>query len=72
MKMLDQLLTQQKNDFLMAKELEKKFNMENVGDYNLRKRTTSSTESPRRKKIRKLPKGQQTLKQLLLESSNKY
>jgi len=56
MTMLDQLLTQQKNDFLITKELEKKCNMENFGVYNLRKRTTSSTESSRRKKIRKFSK----------------
>lgn len=57
-------MTQQKNDLLMAKDLEKKFRMENFNEYNLRKRS-NSTEPVVRKKMRKLSKGQLTLKQVL-------
>ncbi|XP_025408133.1 E3 ubiquitin-protein ligase rnf168-like [Sipha flava] len=63
-------LTNQKNDFLMAKELEKKLNSENFDEYNLRKRP-SSTLSSGCKKIRKLSKGQRTLQQLLQENGRK-
>jgi len=60
----EKISTQQKMDFLIAKDLEKKLNMENVKDYNLRKRSTSTTPVSA-KKIRKLSKGQLTLKQVL-------
>lgn len=70
MDMLERITTEQKNDFLVAKELEKQFKMENYDDYNLRKRS-SSTQPISRKKIRKLSKGQQTLKQVFSENKNK-
>ncbi|XP_050538187.1 E3 ubiquitin-protein ligase RNF168-like isoform X2 [Daktulosphaira vitifoliae] len=54
-----ELITQQHNDFLIAKDLEKKLNCSNFENYNLRKRSSPS-QLPSRK-IRKLPKGQQTL-----------
>lgn len=63
-------LTKQKNDFLIAKELEKKLNSRNVEDYNLRKRPCSTLSSGC-KKIKKLSKGQRTLQQLLQENSDK-
>lgn len=62
--LLDSLLTNQRNDFIMAKELDKKLNSGNFEDYNLRKRTCS-TPSSGRKKIRKLSKGQLTIQELL-------
>lgn len=54
-------LAQKKSDFLMAKRLEKQLRMDNLEDYNLRKRS-NTTQSRTKKKIRKLDKGQQTLK----------
>lgn len=64
-------LTTQKNDFLMAKDLEKKLSMENYENYNLRKRSSPTQSVSAHKKIRKLTKGQQTLKLVLLEDGNK-
>lgn len=55
----------------MAKDLEKKYKMENFEDYNLRKRKSSPFKSVARKKNRKLSKGQQTLKQILKENDCK-
>lgn len=66
---LNKLLTQQQNDFLVAKDLEKKLHMNNFEDYNLRKRP-SSTVSLAHKKKRKLSKGQLTLKQVLKDNGN--
>lgn len=51
---------QQKKDFMMAKELENQFKMEDATEYNLRKRSNSIQYS-QKKKIKKLSKGQQTL-----------
>lgn len=62
--LLEDLLTKQKNDFLMAKELEKKLNPGNFDDYNLRKRPCSTLSSGH-KKIKKISKGQRTLQELL-------
>jgi len=67
--LLDKLWTQQQNDFLVAKDLEKKLRMNNFDDYNLRKRP-SSTVSLTHKKKRKLSKGQLTLKQVLKDNGN--
>jgi len=64
MKMLDNILIQQQNDFLLAKTLEEPNKTNNFVDYNLRKKKTSST-SVLVKKIQKLSKGQLTLKQML-------
>ncbi|KAL4119297.1 hypothetical protein QTP88_012124 [Uroleucon formosanum] len=66
---LNKLWTQQQNDFLVAKDLEKKLHMNNFEDYNLRKRP-SSTVSLAHKKKRKLSKGQLTLKQVLKDNGN--
>jgi len=63
---LNKILTQQKNDFSMAKDLERKFKMENFQNYDLRKRPSPTlTRSISTKKISKLSKGQLTLKQVL-------
>lgn len=51
----------------MAKNLQKEFQMENFEDYNLRKRSANSIGgfcTP--KKMRKLPKGQQTLEKMFV------
>lgn len=50
----------------MAKDLEKKFNMDNFEDYNLRKRSIGPTKSYTPKKKKKLSKGQQTLEKMFL------
>lgn len=63
MTILDQLITQQKSDYLMAKNLEDSFRKENFDEYNLRKRP-NPRQSSERKKIMKLSKGQLTLKQV--------
>lgn len=63
MKILDELITQHKSDYLMAKNLEDSYRRENFDEYNLRKRTNPS-HSEERKKIMKLSKGQLTLKQV--------
>lgn len=60
---------EQRNDFLMAKNLEEQFKMENFDNYNLRKRS-SPTQPVLRRKTRKLSKGQQTLKHVFLENNN--
>ncbi|XP_026815842.1 E3 ubiquitin-protein ligase rnf168-like [Rhopalosiphum maidis] len=67
--LLNKLWTQQQNDFLMAKDLEKKLHMNNFEDYNLRKRSNSTVGLGHKKK-RKLSKGQLTLKQVLKDNSN--
>lgn len=66
---LNKLWTQQQNDFLVAKDLEKKLLMNNFEDYNLRKRPSSAVSLAHKKKI-KLSKGQMTLKQVLKGSGN--
>lgn len=72
--LLEKISTQQKMDFLMAKDLEKELNVENIKNYNLRKRSSPlqktkkrsiSTRSVFAKKIKKLSKGQLTLNQML-------
>jgi len=63
------LWTQQQNDFLVAKDLEKKLLMNNFDDYNLRKRPSSTVSLAHKKKI-KLSKGQMTLKKVLKGSGN--
>ncbi|KAL5244436.1 hypothetical protein ACI65C_011846 [Semiaphis heraclei] len=68
---LNQLWTQQQNDFLVAKDLEKKLLMNNFDDYNLRKRPSSAVSLAHKKRI-KLSKGQMTLKQVLKGSGNKH
>ncbi|XP_025193294.1 E3 ubiquitin-protein ligase rnf168-like [Melanaphis sacchari] len=67
--LLNKLWTQQQNDFLMAKDLEKKLLMSNFEDYNLRKRSNSALSLGHKKK-RKLSKGQLTLKQALKNNGN--
>ncbi|XP_008188592.2 E3 ubiquitin-protein ligase rnf168 isoform X2 [Acyrthosiphon pisum] len=66
---LNELWTQQQNDFLVAKDLEKKLRMDNFEDYNLRKRPSLTVSLPQKKK-RKLSKGQLTLKQVLKDNGN--
>jgi len=66
---LNKFWTQQQNDFLMAKDLEKTLNVNNFDDYNLRKRS-GSTVSLAHKKKKKLSKGQLTLKQVLKDNGN--
>lgn len=66
---LNDLWTQQQNDFLVAKDLEKKLRLNNFEDYNLRKRP-SSTINLAHKKKKKLSKGQLTLKQVLKDNGN--
>lgn len=58
--LLDELFTQQKNDYLMAKELQESFRKEHFEDYNLRKRSASPS-----KKVTKFRKRQQTLTEAL-------
>lgn len=65
---LNKLWTQQQNDFLVAKDLEKKLLMNNFDDYNLRKRPSSTVSLGHKK--RKLSKGQLTLKQVLKDNGN--
>ncbi|CAH1737635.1 unnamed protein product [Aphis gossypii] len=67
--LLNKLWSQQQNDFMIAKNLEKKLRMSNFEDYNLRKRSNSSVSLGHKKK-RKLSKGQLTLKQVLKDSGN--
>lgn len=69
-KLLDTFSTQIKNDYLIAKELQNKLNKDNFENYNLRKRSASPSEPSTRKKIKKLSKGQQTLKQILTNRTN--
>ncbi|KAE9542977.1 hypothetical protein AGLY_002888 [Aphis glycines] len=68
--LLNKLWSQQQNDFLIAKDLEKKLGMSNFEDYNLRKRSNSSVSLGHKKK-RKLSKGQLTLKQVLKDNRKK-
>lgn len=67
--LFDKLL-QQKNDYCMAQELKSKMNLENIEDFNMRKRS-SPTQHGGRKKLIKLDKGQQTLIQVFQKCSNK-
>lgn len=56
-----QTFNQQRNDFLMAKELEKQLNKDNVMDYNLRKRSSSTHNMKNNTKSKK---------QVLMEKTN--
>lgn len=62
--LLDDLVTQ-KNDYLMAKQLQESFSKENFDAYNLRKRSASPT-----KKVTKVCKRQQTLTEVLYKNKN--
>lgn len=68
--MLYDKLLQQKNDYFLAQDMENKINLENVVDFNPRKRSSPIQPSGHNKSI-KLEKGQQTLRQVLQKLSDK-